>query len=356
MKMLAAVYHGAHDLRIEARSVPSIAADEMLLQVEAASICATDLRIFQGSHRKYGPGTLRTPGHEIVGTLAEVGRDVHAYHTGQRVFIAPNIGCGHCRQCLAGRNNLCPDYDAFGITLDGAFAEYMRITAPAIQQGNVIPLDASVDPAGMALAEPLSCVLHGQDRLNVGEGDVVLIQGAGPIGIMHLLLARRRGAKRVFMSEQSPQRIAKAKELGADPVIDISREDLTDAVLELTGGAGADVVIVATAAHAALECSARVAGVGGRINFFAGLPKEQPTIELDANLVHYKELVVTGSTGCSTSDCRRAAELVASGEIDLRPLISGRFALRDTTAALKAAQERNALKVVLLPAGEPANS
>jgi L-iditol 2-dehydrogenase len=356
MTMLAAVYHGPRDLRIEDRAVPSIAAGEMLLHVDAASICATDLRIFQGSHRKYGPGTLRIPGHEIVGTLAEVGQEVREYRPGQRVFIAPNIGCGRCRHCQAGRNNLCPDYDAFGITLDGAFAEYMRITAPAIQQGNVIPLDASVDPTAMALAEPFSCVLHGQDRLHVCEGDVVLIQGAGPIGIMHLLLARRHGATRVFMSEQSPQRIATARKLGADCVIDISREDLNNAVSELTGGAGADVVIVATAARAALESSLQVAGVGGRINFFAGLPKEQSIIDIDANIVHYKELVVTGSTGCSTSDCRRAAELVASGEVDLRPLISAQFALRNIAAALTEAQGSNTMKVILLPASESTKS
>jgi L-iditol 2-dehydrogenase len=350
--MLAAVYHGPEDLRIEEREIPSIGPREMLLRVEAASICATDLRIFQGSHRKYSPGTVRVPGHEIVGRLAKVGRNVRGYHPGQHVFIAPNIGCGKCRLCQAGRNNLCPDYDAFGITMDGAFAEYMRITEPAIEQGNVIVLDSTVDPAGMALAEPFSCVLHGQETVAVGESDVVLIQGAGPIGIMHLLLARRRKARRVLVSERSPQRLAMACALGADRVIDFSCEDLVDAVLSETEGAGADVVIVATATAAALENSVRAAAVGGRINFFAGLPKEQPVIALDANLVHYKELVVTGTTGCSTADCRRAANMVASGEVDLTPLISGRFPLREVIVAFQAARDRNGFKVVLEPRAE----
>jgi len=349
--MLAAVYHGSKDLRVEEREIPSVAPDEMLLRVEAASICATDLRIFQGSHRKYSPGTVRVPGHEVVGRLAEVGRNVRGYHAGQRVFIAPNIGCGRCRSCRVGKNNLCPDYDAFGITIDGAFAEYMRITEPAIEQGNVIGVDSAVDPAGMALAEPFSCVLHGQEAVSVGKGDVVLIQGAGPIGIMHLLLARRRDARRVLMSEQSTQRIATAYALGADRVIDIGREELVDAVLSESSGVGADVVIVATAAPAALENAVRAAAVGGRIIFFAGLPKEQPLIALDANLVHYRELVVTGTTGCSTADCRWAANMVASGEIDLTPLISGRFPLRDVIAGFQAARDRNGLKVVLEPLG-----
>jgi L-iditol 2-dehydrogenase len=321
----------------------------MLLQVEAAGICATDLRIFQGSHRKYSSGTIRIPGHEVVGTLAEVGRDVRGYHAGQRVFIAPNIGCGKCQWCRAGRNNLCPDYDAFGITIDGAFAEYMRITQPAIEQGNVIIADSTIDPAGMVLAEPFSCVLHGQDAVSVAKGDVVLIQGAGPIGIMHLLLARRRDVRRVLMSEQSTQRFATAYTMGADRVIDIGREDLVDSVLSETNGAGADVVIVATAARQALESALRVAAVGGRINFFAGLPKEKPSIMLDANLVHYRELIVTGTTGCSTADCRSAANMVASGEIDLTPLISGRFPLHEVIAGFQVAQDRNGLKVVVEP-------
>jgi L-iditol 2-dehydrogenase len=229
----------------------------------------------------------------------------------------------------------------------------MRITQPAIEQGNVIAVDSAVDAGGMALAEPLSCVLHGQQAISVGKGDVVLIQGAGPIGIMHLLLARRRGASRVLISEQSSQRIAAAHALGADRVIDIGREELVHAVLSETNGAGADVVIVATAAPKALENAVRAAAVGGRINFFAGLPKEQPLVTLDANLVHYRELVVTGTTGCSTGDCRAGAKLVASGEIDLAPLISGRFPLRDATAGFQAARDRNGLKVVLEPVAGP---
>jgi L-iditol 2-dehydrogenase len=321
----------------------------MLLRVEYASICATDLRIIQGSHRKFGPGTIRVPGHEIVGALERVGVKVSGYRAGDRVFIAPNIGCGHCRQCRAGLNNLCPDYEAFGITLDGGFAQYMRVTAPAIEQGNVILVDQAADAASMALAEPFSCVMHGQDRVGVSANDTVLIQGAGPIGIMHLLLARLRGARRIIVSDLSQHRLASASALGADRVIDIAQEDLSKAVMDETGGAGSDVIIVAAASHAAFEAAASLAAVGGRINFFAGLPKERPIISLDANLIHYKELVVTGSTGCSTNDCRKAAELVASGQIDLRPLISGRFPLLEAKSAIEAAQDKHGLKVILEP-------
>ena len=347
--MQAAVYYGPEDLRIEQRPIPAIRSNEVLLKVHTASICATDLRIYAGAHRMYSPGTVRIPGHEITGTLAEVGREVHGLTPGQRVMIAPNIGCGHCRQCAAGRNNLCPDYDAFGITLDGAFAEYMRVTAPAIEQGNVIPVGEGADLAAMALAEPLACVLHGQDAVNVQPGDTVLIQGAGPIGILHLLTAKARGAARVLVSDMVPERLTKAVKLGADRAIDISSSSLAQVVADVTGGQGADVIIVAAPARAAMEESLRLAAHRGRINFFAGLPKQEPFIQADANTIHYKELFVTGTTACSTTDCRRAVELAASGKVDLRALIGDRFPLAEAHAAFAAARRRDGWKVILQP-------
>ena len=138
--MLAAVYHGPGDLRVETVPTPVVGPGEILLRVKSASICGTDLRIFHGDHRKYPPGTVRIPGHEVVGTVAELGAEVTGFVRGQRVFIAPNIGCGHCRQCISGNNNLCANFEAIGITLDGGFAEYLRVPAQAITQGNVFAI------------------------------------------------------------------------------------------------------------------------------------------------------------------------------------------------------------------------
>lgn len=347
MKMLAAVYYGPHDLRIEDREAPSISADEMLLRVNYASICATDLRILHGHHRKFGAGTVRIPGHEIFGTIEQLGRAVLDYHVGDRIFIAPNIGCGSCPQCRVGQNNLCPSYEAFGITLDGGFAEYMRIPAAAIKQGNAIRIDQQFDGASVALAEPLACVLHGQDKIGLGKEDTVLIEGAGPIGLMHLLLARLRGASRIIVSDHSSFRLTTARALSADRVIDFEAENLSDAVSEETDGRGVDVVIVTAANRTAFETAIHQAAPGARINFFAGLPKENSSILLDANQIHYKEIIVTGSTGCSTSECRRAADLVASGDINLKPLITGRFPLSQILEAIEASKDRNGLKVII---------
>src|SRR5512140_912118 len=217
--MLAAVYHGPNDLRVEDVPVPEIGPGELLVKVLSASICGTDLRILHGAHRMYPAGTVRVPGHEVVGTIAKLGLGVTGYTAGQRVFCAPNTGCGHCLQCITGNNNLCANYDAIGVTSDGGFAEYVRIPANSGQQGNVIPVSESVDPAVSALMEPFACVLRGQNALHIKPGEVVLVMGAGPIGVMHAKLAKARGAGRVIVSEPIAERAAQAKIMGADRVV-----------------------------------------------------------------------------------------------------------------------------------------
>ncbi len=347
--MRALVYHGVDDLRLEEWPVPTPGPGEAVVRVLAAGICGTDLRILAGQHRKVPPGTTRILGHELAGEVVALGAGVPGLEVGQWVFVAPNIGCGYCRQCQEGRNNLCRDYEAFGITLDGAFAGHMLIRAEGIRQGNVMPLEAGVEPAVATLVEPLACVLHGQDACRIQAGDTVLVIGAGPIGILHLLLARLSGAARVLVSEAVPERLAQALSFGADRGIDPSSERLEEAVRHETAGQGADVVLVAAPSGPAQQDALRAAAIGGRVNFFGGLPRDRCTIEFDSNLVHYRELVVTGTTGCSTGDCRRALALVNAGKLDPARLISARFPLEQAPQAFSLARERQSLKVVLEP-------
>lgn len=347
--MLAAVYHGPNDLRIENVSVPEIGRGEILVRVLSASICGTDLRIFHGNHRMYTPGTVRIPGHEVVGKIAKVGEDVTGYSIGQRVFCAPNTGCGHCLQCITGNNNLCANYDAIGVTSDGGFAEYVRIPANAVQQGNVIAISESVDPAVSALTEPFACVLRGQNALHIDPGEIVLIIGAGPIGIMHTKLAKARGAGLVIVSEPIPERAAQARQMGADLVVDPISEELKSVLSEASSGHGADAIVVAAPSHVAQESALDLAAISGRINFFGGLPKDRPSINFNSNQVHYKELVITGTTACSTADCWQAAQIINSGLVDLSDVVSQRFPLKDAVIAFAAAEDRKSLKVVLEP-------
>jgi L-iditol 2-dehydrogenase len=344
--MLAYVYHGPGDLRLECLPLPRLEPGEALLRVEAAGICGTDLRIAQGKHAKYPAGTVRIPGHEIAGTIVAAGDHV-GLPLGRRVFVAPNMGCGHCRECRAGRNNLCPQSEALGITLDGGFAEYMRIPAAAIAQGNVLPVADTVAPAVAALAEPFATVLRGQDALDVRPDDVVLIFGAGPIGVMHLLLARQRGARKVIVSQRPGPRADLAAHFGADRVVSPGKEALAATIAQETDGAGADVVITAAPSAEAQEQAIELAATHGRINFFGGLPKDQPYIQLDANRVHYKELLITGTTACSTDDCRRAIGLLNAGAVQLGALVSACYPLSEAAAAFRTAADHGQLKVVL---------
>lgn len=347
--MLAAVYYGPHDLRVEERSLPQISSDEALLHVLATGICGTDLRIFHGYHRKYPSGTIRIPGHEVVGEIVEVGRNVKGVKVGERVFVAPNIGCGRCLQCTSGKNNLCADYDAFGITIDGSFAEYMRIPSQAIVQGNLISIDEEIDPGVGTLIEPFACVLRGQRAVHIQPGETVLVIGAGPIGLMHVLLAWLQGAGKVIISELAPKRIEQARKVRVDKVVNAAEENLITTIFEQTAGRGADVIIVAAPSQEAQRVSLELASVGGRINFFGGLPRGNSIAPLDTNLIHYKELIITGTTGCSTEDCQRAAAIVASKRLDLSPLISVRFPLSEVSQAIKAAESGEHLKIILLP-------
>ncbi len=347
--MLAAVYHGANDLRVEDVPMPEIEKGEMLIKVNSASICGTDIRIFHGSHRMYPPGVVRIPGHEVVGTIVKLGSEVKDYTIGQRIFCAPNSGCGHCQQCITGNSNLCAHYEAIGVTMDGGFAEYMRIPANFVGQGNLIPIGEAVDSAVAALVEPFACVLRGQNALHIQPGEIVLIMGAGPIGMMHIKLAKSRGAGCIIVSEPIPDRASQAVQMGADHVIDPTTSQLKDLLYEVSGGHGADAVIVAAPSHAAQESALELAAISGRINYFGGLPKDNPMIQFNSNLVHYKELIVTATTACSTADCWQAMRIVDSGRVDLSDIISQRFPLSDVNAAFTAAEDRKSLKIVLEP-------
>lgn len=348
--MLAAVYHGPNDLRVEHVPVPEIGPDEVLLRVLRANICGTDLRILHGGHRKFPPGTVRIPGHEVVGEVAAAGAAVTAdYPAGRRLFVAPNMGRGDSRETISGNNNLDPEYEAFGITLDGAFAEYMRVPAAAIRQGNLMRVADGVDPAVAALVEPLACVWRGQNKVGVGAGDVVLVMGAGPIGVLHVMLARLRGAARVIVSEPAAGRREQALALGADVAADPLNEDLAAVVRGASDGRGADVIITAAPVKALQEQALDLAAMGGRVNYFGGLAKDDPFIRFNSNTVHYKELIVTGTTACSTYDCLRAAEIVNSGRLDLSPLITGAFPLAEANAAFAAAADGKNLRVTLVP-------
>lgn len=342
--MKALVYRGPGALVVEERPKPHAGEGEVVLHVDACSICGTDLRIASGAHRAYANGLGRVPGHEVVGTVVEVGGDVGA-KLGEQVFVAPNYGCGHCRACRRGLVNLCEDLRAIGITEDGAFAEYMLLRRDLVAQGNLIKLAPGVDPDEAALAEPLACALRGSRACHTSEEDIVVVYGAGPIGLFHVCLARLAGAAAIIVCEPNAERRERALGFGATEAFGTDFGELRRAV----GHDGADVVIVATSVASAQREALQLAATSGRVNFFAGLPRDRSSVELDTNLVHYKELVVTGTTGSTNESCRAALDLITDGQLKTAPLISARMGLASAQKAFDLAGSGQALKVVIEP-------
>jgi len=346
--MHALAYRGAGTLVLEERPLPVPGAGEAVVHVDACSICGTDLRIAAGSHRAYPEPNGRVPGHELAGTIAATGGGV-ALQEGERVFIAPNYGCGRCRACRRGQVNLCATPRALGITDDGAFADYTLLPRGVVDQGNVMPVRGDCDPGAVALVEPLACVLRGSRACAIGEGDVVLVFGAGPIGLLHVAVARAAGAAAVIVAEPSLSRRPRALDWGAASVHGAELDELRRGLSGAGARDGADAVIVAAPSAAAQRMALELAAPGGRINFFAGLPCADSKVELDTNLVHYGELVVTGTTANTNDDCRAALDLVLEGRIDTASLIDARFPLDSAAAAFELAGSGRALKVVIEP-------
>lgn len=328
-------------------ATPEIDASEILVRVGAASICGTDLRIVRGKKTK----GVRYPsiiGHEFAGEVVQVGDEVTSFQNGDHVAVDPVLPCGGCYYCLNGMENVCQNRVAIGYEYDGCFAEYVRIPAAFISQGNVIRLPMSMPFTSGALAEPLSCVINGQRKLDITVGDTVVIIGSGPIGIMHMMVAKASGASTVIVSEPNRMRRQTVEDFGADVTVDPQEQSLKDVVMKQTNGLGADVVILAIGNPNIVNEAFSIARKGGRVSLFAGFSKgDMP--QVDVNLIHYNELVVVGASALQRRDMKTAVNLIASGAVDVGRLVTDTFPLEQIEAAFKKAESGEAIKVVLVP-------
>jgi len=344
--VLAARLYGKKDLRVEDVPTPSPETGEILLKVRSASICGTDVRMYQNGRSGAGAESPLILGHEISGEVAATGGGIGAYRQGMRVAVGPNIGCGACDLCVSGNTHLCPAYLALGIHIDGGFAQYVRIPAGFVQQGNIVEIAEKVSYDEASLAEPLSCVYNAFERSRLRPGDTVLIIGAGPIGIMHAKLARLGGAAKVMVNDLDAARLEQCRRI-VPSVIPLGGENLQQQVMDITAGKGVDVCITACAAPAAQEASIDLAAINGRIIFFGGLPKDRSMVRIDGNKIHYRQLTVTGTTRASLAQYRRALELVANGLVSLKELISSVCTIQQCPQAVQDASKGVGLKSVI---------
>ncbi|MBX6391736.1 MAG: alcohol dehydrogenase catalytic domain-containing protein [Frankia sp.] len=346
--MKVARFHAPGDIRLEDAPEPTPGPGDVKIRVRNCSTCGTDVKIFRFGHHHIVPP--RVMGHEVAGEVTEVGADVTGWLPGDRVQVIAAIPCGRCPDCRAGRLTVCPNQESIGYHYDGGFAEYMVVPAKVLAVDGVNRIPDGLGFAEASVAEPLACVLNGQELARVGAGDDVVVIGSGPIGCLHVRLARSRGARRVFLVDLNRARLEQAAALVApDALICAAQADVVDEVAKLTDGRGVDVVITAAASGTAQEQAIQMAARQGRISFFGGLPKDNPIISCDSNLVHYRELTIVGANGSSPAHNRRALELIASGAVPVSDLITHRLPLGEVLAAIDIVGRGAAIKATIEP-------
>lgn len=324
---------------------PRLETGDILLKVKAATVCGTDIRILRGKKT----AGIRYPsilGHEFAGEVVETGGHSQ-FHAGQSVCVCPQFTCGHCEYCIRGHENLCRNMTAMGYEIDGAFAEYVRIPKRGVEAGNVFAMPESMTFETAALAEPLSCVMNGQDLVGVKMGDVVTVLGAGPIGILHVKLARFAGARKIIVSEPNELRRQAALREGADVVVDPVSENLVERVRDASDGLGSDVAICAIGVPSLANDAINLVRKRGRVSLFAGFSKGVQA-QIDVNAIHYDELLVTGSFGLTRLHFERSLKLIASGHLKLDSLLTHRFGLAEIETALAVAEQGTAIKVAIV--------
>ncbi len=346
--MLAAVYRGVNDVRLETVPVPTIGHGELLLRVHTCGVCGTDLKkIATGSH-----SAPRIFGHETSGEVAAVGANVRKFAPGDRVMVFHHIPCRQCYYCRHKTFAQCPTYKKVGCTAGfepsgGGFAEYVRVMDWIVDQGTVkIPDGVSFEQA--CFVEPVNTCMKGIEALRLQPGEIVLAIGQGPIGIILSVLARRAGAT-VITSDLYPERLKIAKSLGFEHTIEASRNDVIGSVRQQTEGRGADAVILAVGSNALIRPAMDAVRPGGRVLLFAQTQRGEVVIDPAAICVEEKALV--GSYSASVDLQEESVRFVMNREMDLEQLISHRFPLQDAAQALELAAhpQPSSMKVVIQP-------
>jgi L-iditol 2-dehydrogenase len=346
--MKVARYYAPEDLRIEDATVPDPGPGELLLKVRNCATCGTDVKIYYHGHKNLVPP--RVIGHEVAGEVVALGSGTTGFGVGDRVQLIAAVPCGDCRECRRGHMTVCERLTAIGYHYDGGFAEYLVVPALVLRVGGLNRIPEQVGFEEAAMTEPLACVLNGQELAGVGPGDDVVVVGAGPIGCLHVRLARARGAARVFVVEQSAERLELAVErVSPDGAVLSPGQDPVTSVREFTEGRGADVVLVAAASGRAQEQALEMAAPRARVSLFAGLPKDAPMIELDANRVHYQELSVVGAAGSTPAHNAAALALIADGQVPVRDLITHRMPLDRIHEAIVGVRNGIGIKYVIAP-------
>jgi L-iditol 2-dehydrogenase len=341
--MKAQVFYGPGDLRFEELPVPEPAAGELVVRVEAALTCGTDVKVLRRGHPVMIPRVPTAFGHELAGTVARVGRHVVTFREGDRVVAANSAPCGACRFCRTSRENLCEDL----LFVNGAYGEYIALP-PRLVAANVVPLGPSLPARRAAFAEPLACALLGIERGRVEKGMTVAVLGHGPLGCLLALVAAQRGARTILVGKPG-WRLDHLRKLGIAECLDATQDpDLVARLRETAGGHGVDVAVDATSRPEVWEQAMAAVGRGGTVVFFGGCAPGT-TVRVDTRRAHYEELALVGAFHHTPALIRQAVSLLESGQLVPDWLLTHTMALGQVPEALGLMQQGLALKVLIEP-------
>jgi len=346
MTMLAAIFYGPLDVRLEQRPLPEPAPGEVLVQVAAATTCGTDLKTYRRGHPLLFRHTPAGFGHEVAGIIAATGLEVINFHEGDAVVVANSAPCLHCFYCKRQQFSLCEDL----LFLNGAYAEYLLVPERIVRQ-NLYKLPSSTSFIAAALTEPLACALHGITACQLQPGDTVAILGSGPLGLLLTAVAKLHGT-RVIITGRNTERLAVALHYGADVVIDVSslslQEQLNAVKAETEGTRGADVVIEAIGTPETWALAVAMTRPGGLVNFFGGCAG-RTQVTLDTYPLHYSEITTKGVFHHTPTYFAQALELIVGRHIDVEALITAHHPLSATLDVLHLLMQKQGIKYALIP-------
>lgn len=347
-KMLAYVYNSDRNFVLKDVPYPRPKIDSIVIKVNICSICGTDFRTYIYGNKKITPP--RVVGHEVCGTIDKVGKNVKGFYTGDRVAVAPAIGCGECYMCVKGYTNMCSNLKTIGFQYDGGFAEYMEIPGSAFKMGNVYKLSNLIEDQEAALVEPIACVINAQEFLKIKKGDYVAIFGSGFIGCIHAELAFVKGAEKVIIIEMVKNRADVAlkllKPVGEIQMINPINDNTVEEMRKLTGGRGIDVAITACSSGKAQEDAIKISAKRGRISLFGGIVGEARGF-IDSNEVHYKELSVYGAHASTPLQNKTAIEWISNRNLKVKKYISRIYPLNNIVEAFEAIKNENIMKAII---------
>ena len=345
--MQAARYYGIKDIRVEEIPIPKTPTGGALLKVHAAGLCGTDKRIYSHGHFHIQPGTPRILGHEVMAEIVALDNRKPGFKVGDKVTLAPNFGCGECRECKKGYTQLCDNYDAFGISWDGGFAEYLVVPEIAITQGNMIKVPEDFSDDEGVLIEIAACSYRGISACTPQPGESVLIIGGGAVTFLMSGWARTFDVGQVIVSVITDEWGDISKRGDPDLIINSRKVDLKSSLFNATGGRGADVVIVACSAKEMDEAAPDLAAIQGRVNYFGGLPVKDAQVCINSRAIHYREVTITGTTGANVFWMNKTIDALRKRPFDIKQGITHRYPLADIKKAFDEADLTPRLKSII---------